>query len=83
MSRGSSITTIVSVIFTYDVEENIMSHMKRLLTHIEETNRLSDVPLASDYEAIWLQDEIELALDAGDLERASQLASLLDAHTLH
>ena len=59
-----------------------MSHMKRLLTHIEETNRLSDVPLASDYEAIWLQDEIELALDAGDFERASQLASMLESHTL-
>ena len=58
-----------------------MSHMKRLLTHIEETNRLSDVPLASDYEPIWLQDEIEMALDDGDYERASQLASLLDAHT--
>lgn len=58
-----------------------MSHMKRLLTHIEETNRLSDVPLASDYEPIWLEDEIEMALDDGDYERASQLASLLDAHT--
>ena len=58
-----------------------MSHMKRLLTHIEETNRLSDIPFASDYEPIWLQDEIEMALDDGDYERASQLASLLDAHT--
>ena len=59
-----------------------MSHMKRLLTHIEETNRLSDVPLAPDYEPIWLQDEIEMALYDGDYERASQLASLLDAHTI-
>lgn len=59
-----------------------MSHMKRLLTHIEETNRLSDVPLASDYEAIWLQDDIEMALDDGDYERASHLMSLLEAHNI-
>ncbi len=59
-----------------------MSHMKRLLTHIEETNRLSDVPLESDYEAIWLQDELEMAIEDGDYQRASQLASLLDAHTV-
>ena len=59
-----------------------MSYMKRLATHIEETARLSEISLESDYEAIWLQDELEMAIEDGDYERASQLASLLDAHTI-
>ena len=59
-----------------------MSHMKRLLTRTEEINRLSELFLPQDYEAIWLQDELEMAIDDGDYERASQLASLLEAHTI-
>lgn len=59
-----------------------MSYMKRIVTNIEESNRLSDIPLESDYEVIWLQDELEMAIEDGDYQRASQLASMLDAHTI-
>jgi len=59
-----------------------MSYMKRIITNIEESNRLSDIPLDTDYEAIWLQDELEMAIQDHDYDRASQLMSMLEAHTI-
>jgi hypothetical protein len=38
------------------------------------------IPSEEDWERIWLQDEIEMALDAGDYDRASQLMSQLDPY---
>jgi len=53
-----------------------MGYFKQL--QIQEQD--AHIPDEFDYERIWLQDEIEMALDDGDIDRASQLMSQLDGY---
>lgn len=52
-----------------------MGYHKSLLIEAQEAELYNDV---TDIELIWLQDELEQALDDGDIDRAAQLASQLD-----
>lgn len=52
-----------------------MGYFKTQLIEQQEAELFNDV---SDIEVIWLQDEIEQALDDGDIDRAAQLMSQLD-----
>ena len=52
-----------------------MGYFKSQLIEQQEAELYNDV---SDIEIIWLQDELEQALDDGDIDRAAQLASQLD-----
>lgn len=65
-----------------NVKENIMGYYKTKLTETQDQQYISDIPLPEDYERIWLQDELEIAVGDGDYTRAAQLASLLDAYTI-
>lgn len=59
-----------------------MGYYKTKLTETQDQQYISDIPLPEDYERIWLQDELEIAVGDGDYTRAAQLASLLDAYTI-
>ena len=54
-----------------------MGYHKSLLIAQQEAEL--HTPDVTDWELIWLQDELEMALDDGDIERACYLASQLDA----
>jgi hypothetical protein len=59
-----------------------MGYFKTQLTEMQDQQYISDISLPEDYERIWLQDELEIAVGDGDYTRAAQLASLLDAYTI-
>lgn len=59
-----------------------MGYFKTQLTEMQDQQYISDTPLPEDYERIWLQDELEIAVGDGDYTRAAQLASLLDAYNI-
>lgn len=52
-----------------------MGYFKSLLMEQQEAEMFND---ALDIESTWIQDELEQALDDGDIDRACQLASQLD-----
>jgi hypothetical protein len=64
------------------VKENIMGYFKTQLTEMQDQQYISDIPLPEDYERIWLQDELEIAVGDGDYTRAAQLASLLESYNI-
>ena len=59
-----------------------MGYFKTQLTEMQDQQYISDIPLPEDYERIWLQDELEIAVGDGDYTRAAQLASLLESYTI-
>ena len=77
----STSCTIVCMCQPY-VKENIMGYFKTQLTEMQDQQYISDIPLPEDYERIWLQDELEIAVCDGDYTRAAQLASLLESYNI-
>jgi hypothetical protein len=59
-----------------------MGYYKTKLTETQDQQYISDIPLPEDYERIWLQDELEIAVGDGDYTRAAQLASLLESYNI-
>ena len=54
-----------------------MGYFKQLQIQEQE----SFIPIEDDWEFVWMLDEIEMALDDNDIDRASQLMSQLDGYT--